>query len=174
MHCSRIYIFPIFSQWCQFTPRSLTAWWYQHRSCTRQYRNSHTYIYIYIYIYILFTSCLHVCYLYSRPYIIDPRTVALWAARVSVMCTLLPHDDVIKWKHFPRYWPFVRGIHRSPVNSPHKGQWRGALTFSLIWAWINGLWGWWFETPSCPLWLHCHDTDISLITSVYCKDHIWS
>ena len=30
------------------------------------------------------------------------------------------HDDVIKWKHFPRYWPFV---HRSPVNSPHKGQW---------------------------------------------------
>ena len=47
------------------------------------------------------------------------------------------HDDVIKWKHFPRYWPFVRGIHRSPVNSPHKGQWRGALKFSLIYAWIN-------------------------------------
>ena len=23
------------------------------------------------------------------------------------------HDDVIKWKHFPRNWPFVRGIHRS-------------------------------------------------------------
>ena len=42
------------------------------------------------------------------------------------------HDDVIKWKHFPRYWPFVRGIHRSPVNSPHKGQWRGALMFSFI------------------------------------------
>ena len=48
------------------------------------------------------------------------------------------HDDVIKWKHFPRYWPFVRGIHRSPVNSPHKGQWRGALIFSLICIWING------------------------------------
>ena len=31
------------------------------------------------------------------------------------------HDDVIEWKHFPRYWPFVRGIHLSPVNSPHKG-----------------------------------------------------
>ena len=39
------------------------------------------------------------------------------------------HDDVIKWKHFPRNWPFVRGIHRSPVNSPHKGQCRGALMF---------------------------------------------
>ena len=48
------------------------------------------------------------------------------------------HDDVIKWNHFPSYWPFVRGIHRSAVNSPHKGQWRGALMFSLICAWING------------------------------------
>ena len=48
------------------------------------------------------------------------------------------HDDVIKWKHFPRYWPFVRRIHRSPVNSPHKGQWRGALMFSLTSARING------------------------------------
>ena len=47
------------------------------------------------------------------------------------------NDDVIKWKHFPRYWPFVRGIHRSPVNSTHKGQWRGALMFSSICAWIN-------------------------------------
>ena len=48
-----------------------------------------------------------------------------------------PHDDVIKWKYFPRYWPFVRGIHRSPVNSPHKGQWRGAFMFPLVCAWIN-------------------------------------
>ena len=23
-----------------------------------------------------------------------------------------PHDDAIKWKYFPRYWPFVRGINR--------------------------------------------------------------
>ena len=48
------------------------------------------------------------------------------------------HDDFIKWKHFPRNWPFVRGIHRSPVNSPHQGQWRTALMFSLICVWING------------------------------------
>ena len=53
------------------------------------------------------------------------------------------HDDVIKWKHFPRYWPCVRGIHRSPVNSPHKGQWRGALMFTLIWDWANG----WVNNP---------------------------
>ena len=49
----------------------------------------------------------------------------------------LLHDDVIKWKLVPRYWPFVQGIHRSPVNSPHKGQWRRTLMFSLICAWIN-------------------------------------
>ena len=47
------------------------------------------------------------------------------------------HDDVIKWTHFPRNWPLVRGIHRTPVNSPHKGQWRGALMFSLFCVWIN-------------------------------------
>ena len=47
------------------------------------------------------------------------------------------HDHVIKWKHFQRYWPFLRGIHRSPVNSPHKGQCRGALMFSLDCAWTN-------------------------------------
>ena len=70
------------------------------------------------------------------------------------------HDDVIKYKYFPRYWFFVRGIHRSPVNSPHKGQWRGALVFSLICALNKRLskqsWGWWFETPSRPLWCHCN------------------
>ena len=69
------------------------------------------------------------------------RHVSYW----SIMSTdhypqrvTMTHDDVIKWKHFPRYWPFVRGIHRSPVNSPHKGQWRGALMSSLICVWING------------------------------------
>ena len=50
------------------------------------------------------------------------------------------HDDVIKWKYYRRCWPFVRGI-RWPVNSPHKGQWRGTLIFSLICtrinAWLN-------------------------------------
>ena len=42
-----------------------------------------------------------------------------------------------QWKHFPRNWLFVWGSLRSPVNSPHKGQWRGALIFSLICVWIN-------------------------------------
>ena len=51
--------------------------------------------------------------------------------------TNLLYDDVIKWKHFPCYWPFVREIHWSLVNSPHKGQWPGALMVSLICVWTN-------------------------------------
>ena len=67
----------------------------------------------------------------------------------------------MKWKHFPRYWLFVRGIHRWPVNSPHKGQWRGVLMFSLIYAWTNRFSSKpsrrrCFETPSRSLWCHCN------------------
>ena len=75
----------------------------------------------------------------------DNRKIVLVSVKYSWrLCIALnrdktqQHDDVIKAKHFPRYWPFVWGIHRSPVNSPHKGQWHGALMFSLICAWING------------------------------------
>ena len=51
------------------------------------------------------------------------------------------HDDVIKWKHCPRYqWLLAICAGNSPVpgESPHKGQWRGALKFSSISVWING------------------------------------
>ena len=58
--------------------------------------------------------------------------------RTSSQCWVIRHGDVMKWKYFPRHWRFVRGIHRSPVNSPHKGQRRGALMFLLICARING------------------------------------
>ena len=65
---------------------------------------------------------------------------AIWMTRlVTVRCAT---DKIPWWRHqmenIPRYWPFVRGINRLPVNSPHKGQWRGALVLSLICVWING------------------------------------
>ena len=53
--------------------------------------------------------------------------------------------------------PFMRGNHRSPVDSPHKGQWCGALMLSFICAWTSG---WaierrkWFDTPLQSLWRH--------------------
>ena len=55
------------------------------------------------------------------------------------------HDDVIKWKHFPRYFTFVRGIHLLPMIYPHKGEWRGTLVFSLICAWTND----WVSNRDC-------------------------
>ena len=67
------------------------------------------------------------------------------------------HDDVINLKHFPRSWPFVRGIHQSPVNSPHKGQWHGALMFSFICAWING---WVNNREAGDLRCHCAHYDV--------------
>ena len=70
-------------------------------------------------------------------------------------------DDVIKWKHFPHYWPFVRGIHQSLVDSPHKGQWRGALMFlfdlCLDKQLSKQLRCWRFEMPLHSLWCHCND-----------------
>ena len=36
------------------------------------------------------------------------------------------HDDVIKWKHFPRYWPFVRGIHHTKASD--------AELWCLLWS----------------------------------------
>ena len=71
-----------------------------------------------------------------------------------------PHDDVIKWKHFPRYCAFVWGIHRSPVNSPHKGQWRGPLMFSLICAWINS---WVNNREAGDLRRHCANYDVTVM-----------
>ena len=93
------------------------------------------------------------------------------------------HDDVIKWTHFPLYWPFVWGIHRSPVNFPHKGQWRGALIFSLICMRLTKRLckqsrRRWFETPSCSLWRHFNDhlgnigLETRLISSAYLQFYL--
>ena len=79
----------------------------------------------------------------------------------------MAHDDVMKWKHFPRYWPFVRGIHWSPVNSPHKGQWRGALMFSLICVWING-WANNREAGDLRRYRAHHDVSVMLWFAVFC------
>ena len=78
--------------------------------------------------------------------------------RLLIVCSLsceFWHDDVIKWTYFPPYWPFVRGNQRWPVNSPHKGQWREALMFSLICAWTNG---WVNNRDADDLRRHCHVT----------------
>ena len=69
------------------------------------------------------------------------------------------HDNVIKWKRFLRYWPFMRGVHRSTVISPQKA------SDAELWCFLSSVpeykrlskqsWGWWVETPSRSLWHHC-------------------
>ena len=80
-----------------------------------------------------------------------------WPNSLTYTCITRPefvtYDDLIKWKHFLRYWRIVLGIHRSPVNFPHKGQWRAALMFSLICIWID-VWVNNWDTGD----LRCHGT----------------
>ena len=77
----------------------------------------------------------------------------------------LHHDDVIKWKHSARCWPFVRGIHRSPVNSPHKGRWGGALLGFFICAWING---WVNNRETGDLGRHRAHYDVTVMWHPFC------
>ena len=111
-------------------------------------------------------------------------TVVVVSATYPILWSISMHDDVITWKHFPRYWPLVWGIHRWPVNSPRKGQWRvSALLAICVWTSVTGefptqrpvtrsfvvfvdlrlnkrlskqSWGWWFETPCRSPWRHCN------------------
>ena len=69
------------------------------------------------------------------------------------------HDDVIRWKHFPRNWPFVRGIHRpGPVTRSFDVFFDLRLNKRLN----KQPWGWWFETPSWLLWRHCNGLSLCL------------
>ena len=90
------------------------------------------------------------------------------------------HDDVIKWKSSPRYLPFVWGIQWSPVNSPHKDQWRGALMFYLICAWTNN---WVNNRDAGDLRRHSTHYDVTLMLTItttqisskliYSNQHFW-
>ena len=87
------------------------------------------------------------------------------SALLQIMaCCLFCTNMMTSWEHFLHYWPFVRGIHQSAVNSPHKHQWRGTLMFSLIHSFNKRLskqsWGWWFDMPSRSLWCHCNESII--------------
>ena len=79
----------------------------------------------------------------------------------------LEHIFFIKWKHFPRYWPFLRRIHRSPVDSPHKGQWHGALMFSLNQQLSNQWRRRWCETALHSLWRHCNESSWCLVRKCF-------
>ena len=60
------------------------------------------------------------------------------------------HDDVIKWSHFPRYWPVTRSFDvffDRRLNKRLRKQ----------------SWGWWIETQSSPFWRHCNEFRLWLV-----------
>ena len=87
---------------------------------------------------------------------------------VQPLITSLGKDgDITSWDvmtssngNFLRYWPCVRGIHRWQVDSPHKGEWLGALMFSLICAWTNG---WANNRDAGDFRYHCAHYKITVI-----------
>ena len=74
------------------------------------------------------------------------------------MCKNTPYqiycypDDVIKWKHFPRNRPFVRGIH--PAQRPVTRSFAIFFDLRLNKRLNKQSWGWWFQTLSRPLRRH--------------------
>ena len=81
----------------------------------------------------------------------------------------MSNDDVIKWKYFPRYWPFVREF------TGHRWIPRTKASDAELWCFfsIGALnkrlskqsWGWWFETPTLSLWRHCNGIVMFQITN---------
>ena len=76
-----------------------------------------------------------------------------------MLCTVMiepKHDDVMKWKHFPRYLSFVRTGHRwIPLTRPVTRSLDVFFDLRPNKRLSKQSWGWWFETPSRSLWRHC-------------------
>ena len=113
-----------------------------------------------------FWDILNAGYEYQLP-VMRQMALFIWMTNISrksfgPQVESTKQNDVIKWKHFPRYWPSVRGFHK---GNPQVTGWvpsqrpvTRSFVFSLISAWTNG----WTnngdagETPSRSLWHHCN------------------
>ena len=107
-------------------------------------------------------KCATVC-----KYVLEFENMFFWIAitkkilQISCLSLILTfcHDDVIKWDHFPRYWPFVLEF-TGPGEFP--AQWPVTRSSDVFFDLrLNKLLnkqpqGWWFETPPWSLWRHCH------------------
>ena len=92
------------------------------------------------------------------------------------------HNDIMIWKRFQHYWPFVCGIHQSLVDSPHKGPvaWIFDVSFGVT---LNKLLdkrtsGRWFNSlrPSdAYVWMNYDNigSDNGLLPG-WCQDIIWT
>ena len=86
--------------------------------------------------------------------------------RLLVFLMIWAHDDVIKWKHFPLYWPFVPG--EFPTRRPVTRSFDVFFDLHPNKLLSKQWWGWSFETPSYPLWRHRNET--FLVHDLFCGD----
>ena len=128
--------------------------------------------------------CNH--YWVSKSHYSDHKTLEMFVYKIQILCVnrfsatfhdvhvpSLQHDDVIKWNHFLRYWPVVRGIHRH-TQRPVTGSFDVFFDLCLNKRLRKQSWGWWFETLSRPLWRHgnvLHMDVLRQYTSIYIHIH---
>ena len=98
----------------------------------------------------------------SLPTILQPQKNKAQHIRVHIVC-MENHDGVIKWKHFPRYWPFVRWIHRPPVDSFTKTS--AAELWCFLWS-ANGRTNNW---DADDLRRHCTDYDVTDMENIQAR-----
>ena len=96
----------------------------------------------------------------SRPFFFF--TVATHTLYCPILMCLSNYDTMMTTSNgnISALLALCKGIHQWPVDSPCKGQWRGALMFSLMCARTNGWAKHWrcrrFETPWRSWWRHCN------------------
>ena len=110
--------------------------------CDEEYDNGHTFT---IYYYFKNSNYYHLHYDMMFPLYLGihyrKSEEELKSTRLFMPVVQTKRLQVPWWRHqmetFSELLTLCEGNHQSSVNSPHKGQWRRALMFSLISAWTN-------------------------------------
>ena len=122
------------------------------RSCIHRHTRTHIIHEYSIHVYV--RRHAHICtwYIFLLRLCLEQSVhlLSIWYGISMCYRSMLGHDDVIKWNHFTRYWPYVRGIHRWPVISPHKGS--NAELWYILWSAPEDIWrtwDWWHIWGPC-------------------------
>ena len=65
------------------------------------------------------------------PLLVPSQSREMIGNESAFMLPHIKHDDTI-WKRFPHHYPFVKQIHRSPVDPPSKGPVMQGIDISLL------------------------------------------
>ena len=109
----------------------------------------------------------HVTWLEYRNLLTSKREIqvkykmgTLWWKIHNAGLTKQNHDDVIKWKHLPRYWPFVGGnlpaTRGFPWQRPVTRNFDASFDLRLSKRLSKQSKRRWFETPLRSLWRYCN------------------